>query len=1122
MASEALRQQWLQERAQREASGYKPTEYTPPDTDPRILGVRITPDDENKSFGQKMVQDGALLAYGALTGVAKIGTAALSLPFTPFSEAARTNVKETASMMWGGLKQTAKDIAGVTGVLGAEAQRDSLDYYKAHPLMAVLDAWGVVSLGTGTLLKSSLTSTARSAMVATTKAALKMGIEEATVREAFEVARFIASPARILGKTKISTPFERAFYTAVKTGTVDDVAAAISSRFIKLGVEADKAVQLGRVAATDVAGSVVKNSARLQTLNAITHPVGAIGKTAGTALKKVTGAVLGKTDEAAVTSLFGAEVVNANKKASLGMERWLEAIANERGWDNTFDNRMRILQEIKGKQEFVNLTPDEFFSHFDNYVKADETVSRFRQMTNNPGFVPVKAVAKETADAMAETLSSNYDDLAEGAMASAKVGVENVVDRAFNHISDFMTENFGRDWKNYEVALRRVFGEKGNKEALLTAIKELSDMKPHLNGQGWSEGAQATINEMKATGYQIGHAPSNKKVSLATEVLKGMEGKVSKVSESTLESDRTWLGKVLDDWGFSGKGVVEGTPQFVYRQAWGQHALKELVDEVGTSVKIERPVTGAKGFRKIKIPVEKLFQWLDDHKQDFNDQRAKGLGVLPQFRIRNVFDITKNDLIDMGFNEALAESITKISRKSLREIPISVVGIGEKLMNTMRAADGAFRRFGQFYDNWMLKTPTYMRYQSPLSVMFQAQEFLETKIMSSMLTKDASILPGAETLAGFGSRLIPKKVGGILGATRDYLAKIIKPPTLNELSIVRDELITDVKKVVDDAFSVSEYQSITRGLEKTARTVTETGSEILSRTHRDSLWSRVLGGFHLNTGTKVAKAIAEKFGMTLEDMVAKTPDGAYLHPRLVREVQDTIRAALTYQHGFQTSPLMKTMNIVWFPLRFQVKTVQLTSRWLSELSPVSRAVVINNWVNFANWAGTDDGIEWRKTHQNLLYSILAYTTAWEQMGDSLNAVSRGQIFGGNTGMIGGIPFGFFANLASELAMIPEDPEQFDPATGKNFQFKNVPREVASYAGMVKGVEELIFMMLPGLPLYTVSGGVVRSASFRKPVQNAIEEIAAWGLAKKEGVDTKMGKRLLEREFMRIRPGESRW
>lgn len=1120
MASPALEKLWAEQAAQRKANGYTPTEYIPPDTTPRVLGVRIT-EDEDKSFGQKMLQDGALLSYGALTGVAKLGSAAISLPLTPFSEKARETVKETGKMVAEGFKQTAVDIAGVTGVLGKEQQRESIDYYKAHPMMAMLDIWGVASLGTGTALKSALTGTARGAMGATMKAGIKMGIKEELMTNAFQISRSFLSPARVVGATeKIAYPLERALNKAVRTGNVDEVASAITTKLIKNGVDEKKAFELGQIAAKETADNISRQATKLKTLDSFTHPASAAFR-GGTAITtKIGGNVLGKADEAAVTSLFGNKIIDSNKKSAVMLERWLEAVAGERGWENTLENRTRVLQEIKSKSEFVNLSPDEFFSHFDNYVKSDITTSRLRQMTNNPSFVPVRTISKDSAESMAQTLESNFDDIAQEAMGAATVGVENVIDKSFANISEFMNRNFGRDFKNFEVQLRRAFGEKGNKESLIAAIRDLSEGKPHLTGEGWSKEATNIIEDMKGTGYQVGIAPTGKKVSLAAELVdeKGAE-KISTITESTLDSNRKYLGRIIDDWGLSFKGVVEGTSQFMFRQSWGQHAFKEVGEKFGNIITIKRPVTGIKGIREIKIPVGRLFEWLDDHKQEFFAQRAKGVGVLPQFQIRTVFDITIDDLVKMGFNKDIANTISSISKKSLREIPVSVTGIADKLVNVMRGADGVFKGFGEFYDKWAIKTPTYMRYQSPLSFMFQAQQFIETKIMGAMLTKDISALPGVEKLAGFGERLIPSNVSGILSKAKTYLKEITAEPSLNDLAIVRDELITDVQKVINDSFGTSEFQSVTRGAEKA---VIETGAEVLRRTQRDSLWMRAFGGFHMNTGAKIAKGIAKKFGMTIEEAVSKNADGNYLHPRLVREMQDTVRASLTYSHGFQTSPLVKTMNVIWFPFRFQTKTIQTTANWLSELSPVSRAVVINNWVNFSNWAGTDEGIEWRKTHQNLLYSILAYTTAAEQIGDSIDAVSRGQLFGGNTGLIGGIPFGFVYNLASELALLPEDPEQFDPATGKNFQFKKIPKEVISYGTFVKSLEEFIFMMAPGMPLYTVSGGVIRGASYRHMIQKIVEDSAGWAQAKVKGVDPKLGKTLLEREFIRIRPGESRY
>ena len=42
------------------------------------------------------------------------------------------------------------------------------------------------------------------------------------------------------------------------------------------------------------------------------------------------------------------------------------------------------------------------------------------------------------------------------------------------------------------------------------------------------------------------------------------------------------------------------------------------------------------------------------------------------------------------------------------------------------------------------------------------------------------------------------------------------------------------------------------------------------------------------------------------------------------------------------------------------------------------------------------------------------------------------------------------------------------------------------------------------------------------IQKIVEDTAGWAQAKYEGVDPKLGKTLLEREFMRVRPGETRF
>lgn len=1113
MASPAIEQLRAERAAQRAATGYKPVTYAPPNTNPKHFGVEITPDSEEKSFGRKVLEDTALLAYGVPAGIAKIGVGLFTQPI------------QTVKELGGAIKQTGKDIVGVTGFLGEEAQKESIDYYKAHPVTGLLDAFGVASLGTGAVLKSALTSTARSAMSTAVRVAAKEGVEESVVRAAMQTTRSSLNPARIAGKERISTPFMDSLTNVVRTGETSKVATTLSESLVKRGVSQDVALRIAQETAKNVSESIVRQSGRLRTLDAITHPVSAAIRGGVAPTQAVSRFIFGSPEETAVGRLFGSDFVKANKKTALGMERWLEAVVREQGLENTVETRLRTLMEWKKSSEFANLTSEQFFRDFDKYVQADLSLRKLRELTNN-NFVAVKALPKETTTAMAATLKDNIKTITDEIGELADETPQRKVDLVFDRISELMTQTFGRDFEKYAPLLREAYGTTGSLDNLEKAILSLSSRKPTISFTQWSETARKFAEEMEGTGYRVGHEPKGKPVSQVSDVVGDAPSVVSKIDESALNTQRTKIGKLLDFFGFSTRGVVEGTQEFMFRQSWIQHSLEKIK---ARTITIEKPIavtttTGVKNsVRKITIPTERLYQWLYEHRSEIFANR-KGLGGFKGFRPVSVFDLTQNDLINIGIkDEKLVKAIMEISEKSLREIPASVIGVGEKLVNLLRTSDVGFAKFGTFYDAY-LKSAFHLRYQSSLAIMFQAQQYIETKLMAAMLTKNAKMLPGVQGLAGFGQWMIPARAGGILKNAKTYLQKITKDPELSELVIARDELLPNVRKALEDTMDSPEFARIRSGVEGIARK-TETGGEILSRQRVEAFWTQMFGGWSMNVAAKTGKAIAEKFGMTLEEAASYTMrDGKkiYNHPQVLRAMQDATQQVLHYKVGFQTSPLAKTLNIVFFPFRFQAKTIGVAANWLGTIPPPARAVVINNWVHFANWAGTDEGIEWRKTHKSLLYSILAYTTAWEQMGDAIDSVARGRLFGGQTGLIGGVPFGFVYNLAQELAILPDDPEQVDPATGRLFRFKEVPRELVSEAAFLTALEEFVFMLLPGMPLYTVTGGVIKGASYRKFMETIIESGWGWTSAKTKGEDPKRGKQMLERDFMRVKYGETRF
>ena len=605
------------------------------------------------------------------------------------------------------------------------------------------------------------------------------------------------------------------------------------------------------------------------------------------------------------------------------------------------------------------------------------------------------------------------------------------------------------------------------------------------------------------------------------------------------ETSRTGLGKIIDSLGFATRGVLSGTREFVFQNSFIQNAIEKLGKKHGATIRITRPTARTTtegivaGKSVIAIPVEKLYEWLNNHLKEFSD-----IAVLKK---NVVFDIKRGDLVKFGFTKELANDIGSILDQSQRSAPASVVGAGEVMLNFLRSANPGFLRFGEHFDRFF-RTANYMRYESPLSFAFQSQAFLETGVNASMLVKDPMLFPGvrlltkgaikiAEGIAGLGERITPGKLGRIFGETKTRLQKIIKKPTNVERVIMRD-FLGDATKL-EDVSMTPEYsfqQKLLRGGEKVKKI--ETALDISLAQKSDAFWLNMWRDLFGDKLTIAGKGIAEKFGMTLEEAgkySEKIVNGKtikiYKNMEASQAIRDMAETLITYKQGFQTSPLIRTLNLVWFPMRFQVKTTELVAKWVGSLSPTNRAALMSEWSYFSNWVGTDEGEKWRETHQNLLYNILAYTTAYEQIGDTVDAVTRGQLFGGNTGLIGGVPFGFIFNIAQELALIGQDPKTLDPKTGIPFAFRKTPRELVSYATFVTSVEEFLLTLTPGMPLYTLSGGILKGVSWSSLLKKILDQgLGGFGVATGllPGEDVTKGGTQLEREFERVPLTETRF
>lgn len=1037
----------LKKRQQQYDSGIQSGAIEPPkpQENPRFLGVEMTPDSPDKSFLRKVGEDAAMLAYAIPVGLTQAVT-------HPISFVKNAIMDESGDITRGALGQSVRDAVDP-------------DYYKAHPLLGIVNLAGFVAPVAGAAKAAALKTATRTALVTATKEAVTLGVSESVARAALKetAIRTVVTEASKTGKTAVVGEVVRNLLT--KSGVADDIAFRISN-----------------TVSDNLATTLSRQSAKLKVMESIAHPFGSTYKAVSGKLDPLKQSLFGSPAKTAVSQIYGADVVAKNPEGFLAIERWAEAQVKERGLDNTVVNRQRMMQEwTEQNSQWASLNPEQRVSHFKNYAEQDLKRLALHEQTGID-MVTTKALPQSYVDAMVATIKEAPETM----------------DTAT--LTNLLEDTFGNDFNIHSAEIKAALAKGETREALINAVSKLGDSRSTISFAKFSPQIQELAKSLEQTGYRIGHAPKDKAVSFATDVFGGADSaNVSKVTTNEVLATRTRLGAWLDKIGLSPRGVVEGAAEYSFRENFTQRALSDaFAGKYGGVVKAGN----------LSIPVEKLFEWMDKSKLAFSQARPNL--SLP---IRTVFDINADDLVRAGFSPEIAKDIFSMTRKSLREVPASITGMSDAVINYMRTAD---KGFGAYMSNWYdkyLKVAYKGRYD--WSPFFSAQQFLETKIQSALLLKDARMLPGVPALQKLGT-WTAEKLGKRLEGTKSYLGKIIDEPPIEEVAMVREEILGTLQKTMLDYTSSPDLINI-QNAAKGGYALLKDRAAFEQSIRSRNLWYSVFGQSSVRMASTFNKALAEKFGMTLPEALSFTYENGvkkYKNPQMVQIMREATQMAYHYKEGVMTSPLMKTLNTIWFPLRFQAKTVQLMGNWLNTLSPTQKMVVMNNWVHFANWAGTDEGIEWRRTNRNMFYNILAYTTAYEQIGQGLEAVTKGRLFGGNAGLIGGVPFGVMVNLARELGVLPEDPDQFDPKTGRRFT-KEIPKKLISPAALANSLEQLLISISPSTPFYSLTGGVIGGVSPRKWIESLVRQVVGAGANALEGRDPSKGRQDLERDFKRV-------
>jgi len=169
----------------------------------------------------------------------------------------------------------------------------------------------------------------------------------------------------------------------------------------------------------------------------------------------------------------------------------------------------------------------------------------------------------------------------------------------------------------------------------------------------------------------------------------------------------------------------------------------------------------------------------------------------------------------------------------------------------------------------------------------------------------------------------------------------------------------------------------------------------------------------------LASDIAAKRGITVEDMVRDHPD----------ELADALKVVVQYpSKGVLNSSLARTLNIAFFPMRYNLKVAGLIAKEVSKLPPTVQTAFIHSMFKTSAWLKSSEGIQWQSDNADAI-QLFQYFTPAQNVESVLNLLHGKPDSVSSIGLLGGLPFGFISQILDAEGIVHMNTPYVDPKTG---------------------------------------------------------------------------------------------
>ncbi len=494
-----------------------------------------------------------------------------------------------------------------------------------------------------------------------------------------------------------------------------------------------------------------------------------------------------------------------------------------------------------------------------------------------------------------------------------------------------------------------------------------------------------------------------------------------KPTSNILEQTRRTVRDLIQKTGLSPQGVSQGD-----MIAAGNRQFYKALYERGIKEEIPLENGGTMSPDQVKI---KLLR--DAKAQDptgFWDFLIKTKGMDSPLSLIKTEDIQKS----LGVSVKIAKDI-KESLRASKNIPTEYVGIPEKIINTVRYSNTFI---GTAYQKFIQATLMGHFVITPIFGIRVLEKFNYLSMGLGGVVNLGKLSEGIapyinKGLAKFGLREIMGEK--MPPAYLEWYHSVIKEGKLGLLD--NSDLIQNADNLLGDAGKTLNYSEKNILLGKIGYSTTAHGAQNAAKT-----LERL--GFFSEEPTAEGRLL---------DMAKQ----AEAKPAVIDLLRKQDEALFHYEQGFLTSPMMKSLNIMFYPIRFSTKVAILTGRALDKMPLLIQNTIVHQLGSLVLYSKSEEGQQFYKENKEMI-DFINYWNPYHHLSQLVNAGLKGEIF--NMGLFGGISAGFITQIFIQEGIIKN-------TYGKKIQ--TIPRKGLFSAEAVSRFISGMVGSLFSLPVYTM-------------------------------------------------------